>query len=80
MLQERIGWWIACALEVRVVGTFEWSPPCRSCGVPQRVDRVREYPWPLVSFRLLSPVGHFHSPPEVLLSYNMHFIHSTISI
>ena len=28
---------------------------------PQRVDRVRtEYPWPLVSFRLLQSEGHFH--------------------
>jgi len=57
VLQERIGWWIACA---RVVGTLEWSPPCRSCGVPhlrawsQRIDRVHtEYPWPLVSFRFV---------------------------
>jgi hypothetical protein len=74
-LQERMGWWIAWALKVRVVGTLGWSPPCRSYRVPhfrawpQRAYRVRtEYPWPLVSFRLLSPVGHFHSPPEVLLS------------
>jgi hypothetical protein len=28
---------------------------------PQRVDRVRtEYQWPLVSFRLFPPEGHFH--------------------
>ena len=63
------------SVAVGVVGTLERSLPCRSCGGPhlrawpQRVDRVgTEYPWPLVSFRLLSPVGHFHSPPELLLS------------
>ena len=68
MLRERIGWWIACALEVRVVGTLEQSPPCRSCGVshlrarPRRVDhRVRtEYLRPLVSSRLLPPEGHLY--------------------
>jgi hypothetical protein len=66
-----MGWWITRALEVGVVGTLERSPPCRSCRVPhlrawpQRVDRVRtKYTWPLFLFRLVSPVGHFHSPPD----------------
>jgi hypothetical protein len=62
VLQEQMGWWIVWAVEVRVVAGVV---VCHISGYGQRVDRVPiEYPWPLVSFRLLSPVGHFHSPPD----------------